>query len=133
MCPGTNTSRSSRRTPGERRAAWRAGRRGERLAACWLRLKGYRILAAGLRTPVGEIDLVARRGPILALIEVKHRPSLEEAAAAITPRQRQRIARAAQLFLQGRPELARLQPRFDALLLVPGRRPRHLPDAWPDI
>jgi hypothetical protein len=64
-------------TQGPRRSAWLRGRRAEWLAAWWLRLKGYRILARDLRTPVGEIDLIARRGRVLALVEVKARPSLE--------------------------------------------------------
>ncbi len=113
-----------------RRHAYGAGRRAELLAAWWLRLKGYRILARGLRLPVGEIDLVARRGRRLAFVEVKRRRSLEAALAAITPRQRRRIMRAAEAWLAGRPDLAGCERRFDALLLVPGRRPRHLPDAW---
>ena len=115
-----------------RRAAWGFGRGGEARAAWWLRLKGYRILARGFRTPVGEIDLVARRGRLVALVEVKARPTLAEAAAAITPRQRERIARAAALFLQRHPGLAGCDLRFDALLIAPGRRPRHVIDAWRD-
>ncbi len=113
-----------------RQAAWRRGCGGEALAAWWLRLKGYRIVARGLRTPAGELDLVARRGRILAFVEVKARPDLEAARAAISPRQRRRIARAAEAFLQQRPAYARLQPRFDAVLIAPGRRPRHLVNAW---
>lgn len=113
-----------------RRAAYRRGRRAERLAGWWLRLKGYRVVARQVRTPVGEIDLIVRRGRILAFVEVKRRDALATAAAAIGPRQRQRIARAAEHFLRGHPRLAGLQPRFDALLLAAGRLPRHLPDAW---
>lgn len=113
-----------------RRAAYGAGRSAEALAAWWLRLKGYRILARDLRLPGGELDLVARRGRVLAVVEVKRRASLETAAEAITARQRQRIARAAAAWLARRPDLAGLEVRFDALLLAPGRVPRHLPDAW---
>lgn len=117
------------RTTG-RKAAELAGRRGESLAAWWLRLKGYRILARDFRTPVGEIDLIARRGGVLALVEVKRRAGLGEAAEAIRWRQRRRIARAAEAFLKRRPDLAGLTLRFDALLLAPGRRPRHLINVW---
>jgi len=78
----------------------------------------------------GEIDLIARRGRLLVLIEVKARPSLEQAAAAILPRQRERIARAAEIFLQRHPGLAGLSLRFDVVLLAPGRLPRHLVNAW---
>jgi len=113
-----------------RRLAEAAGRRAEAIAAWWLRLKGYRIVAQGYRSPLGEIDIVARRGGILAFVEVKRRHSHESGLDAIQPRQRQRIARAARLYMQSMPALARLQPRFDAVVLVPGRRPRHLPAAW---
>ena len=113
-----------------RQAAERRGRRGERAAAWWLRLKGYRILARDFRLAVGEIDLVARRGAVLAFVEVKSRANLDEAAAAIRPSQRARIARAAQAFLQRHPELAALSPRFDAILVAPGRWPRHIENAW---
>ena len=113
-----------------RRAAERRGRGAEAAAAWLLRLKGYRILARDLRTPVGEVDLIARRGRVLALIEVKTRATREQAAAAISPRQRQRIARAGEAFLARRPDLAELDLRFDALLLAPGRWPQHVVDAW---
>ncbi len=113
-----------------RRAAERRGRRGERRAAWWLRLKGYRILAQGFRLGVGEIDLVARRGGVLAFVEVKSRPDLDEAATAIGPIQRERIARAAHAFLQRHPKFAALSPRFDAILVAPGRWPRHIENAW---
>ncbi len=113
-----------------RRRAYGRGRKAERLASWWLRLKGYRILTRRFRVPVGEIDLIARRGRILALVEVKARSSLAAASEAIGPRQRRRIERAAALFLQRNPALAKLDLRFDAILLVPGRRPHHIEDAW---
>ncbi len=113
-----------------RRKAYGRGRRAETLAAWWLRLKGYRILARGFRVAAGEIDLIARRGRLIALVEVKARPSLEQAGAAILPRQRQRIARAAEVFLQRHPNLAGLSLRFDVVLLAPGHWPRHLANAW---
>jgi putative endonuclease len=113
-----------------RRRAYGLGRRSEWMAAWWLRLKGYRILARDFRVAVGEIDLVARRGRTLVLVEVKARPDLATAQAAIGPRQRRRIARAAASFLQRHPALAGCDIRFDVVLLAPHRRPRHLPDAW---
>ncbi|MFQ5954817.1 MAG: YraN family protein [Kiloniellales bacterium] len=115
---------------GLRRAAYRRGRAAEAVAAAWLRLGGYRILARGVRTPVGEIDIIARRGGTLAVVEVKSRASLAAAAAALPSYQRRRIVRALQWYLAGRPQLAGLAPRFDVVLLAPGRRPRHLRDAW---
>jgi putative endonuclease len=118
------------RGPERRRAARRRGLRAELVAGLWLRLKGYRILARSLRTPVGEIDIVARRGQVLAIVEVKARASLEEAAAALAPRQRRRLSRAAEVLLQRHPVLRELALRFDVLLIAPGRRPRHILDAW---
>lgn len=108
----------------------RRGRRGESLAALWLRLRGYRILARNWRHPAGEVDILARRGPLLVAVEVKWRASLEDAAAAVLTPQRRRIANAAAVFLSRQPDAAMLSLRFDAVLLAPGRLPRHVPDAW---
>jgi putative endonuclease len=115
---------------GARRAAWRLGKRAETLCVWSLRLRGYRILARRIVTPLGEIDIVARRGGVLAMIEVKARPTLAEAAESISLRQRQRIRRAAEAFLGARPGLAGMTIRFDAMLLAPGRWPVHVVDAW---
>jgi putative endonuclease len=113
-----------------RRRAYGRGRRAEALAAWWLRLKGYRILARDFRAPGGEIDLIARRGRVLALVEVKARPTLDQAREALTPRQRGRIERAATIFLQRHRALSGLDLRFDVVLLAPKRRPHHMEDAW---
>ena len=113
-----------------RRRAERDGRLAETLAAIWLRLKGYRILARRLKTPVGEIDILARRGAVIAVVEVKVRRDRSAAAQAITPRQWHRLARAAGWVLAHRPEWAGLSLRFDALLLARGRLPQHVADAW---
>ena len=117
-------------TLARRRRAWRRGRRAEGLAACWLRLKGYRILARGFRVGVGEIDLIARRGRVLALVEVKARARLAEAGESVSRRQRERIGRAAEAFLQRHPRLDKLDLRFDVVLIAPGQWPRHIADAW---
>jgi putative endonuclease len=117
-------------TTADRRRALARGRRAERLAAWWLRLQGYRILARGFRVPVGEIDLVARRGHVLAIVEVKRRANLATAGEAISPRQQRRLRHAAEAFVQRHPEVAGLQLRFDALLLTPLRLPHHIKDAW---
>lgn len=109
--------------------AFRYGLAAEAVCAWWLRLHGYRIVARRYRTPVGEIDLIARRGRILAFVEVKARADLGELAAP-RPRQRRRIARAAEAFLQRQPWLAPLDPRFDVISIAPWRLPRHLPGAW---
>ena len=113
-----------------RRRAERRGRLAELLCRWHLRLHGWRIVAAGWRCPAGEIDILARRGGVLAIIEVKSRRDLAGAAEAVLPRQRRRIARAASAFLLLRPDLAELALRFDVMLVAPLRPPRHLPDAW---
>lgn len=115
----------------KQRAAWR-GQVAERIAEFWLRLKGYRILGRNLRTPVGEIDLLARSGDTLVVCEVKHRPTLEQAMRAITPRQQQRLARAASYILarpnRGIADISGV--RFDLIAIVNGRLPKHIRDAW---
>ena len=113
-----------------RRAAERRGKTAERWCLWHLRLKGYRILARRYKTPLGEVDLIARRGRVLAAIEVKARPDFDRANEAITRRQQQRIARALVHFLAGHPDLVSLTARFDVMLVAPGHWPRHLIDAW---
>ena len=113
-----------------RQRAVRRGRLAELLCRWHLRLRGWRIVARDWRCPAGEIDILARRGGVLAVIEVKSRGDADAAAAAVSPRQRRRIARAAATFLMARPDLALLAPRFDVMLVMPRHLPRHLPDAW---
>lgn len=113
-----------------RRQALRRGRAAELFCLWHLRLRGYRILARRFRVPSGEIDLIARRGKVLAAIEVKARPSLSAAGKSISLRQRRRVARALDHFIALRPELAGLALRFDVMLVTPRRLPRHLTDAW---
>jgi len=109
-----------------RRAAEIRGRRAEALAAWWLRLKGYRILARRFRSGAGEIDLVVRRGSTLVFVEVKQRADETAAILAVRPAARRRIARAAELWIARHPALAGLDRRFDVVVAVPGRLPRHL-------
>ncbi len=118
-----------RGTEAEKRQAWRFGRLAEAISAWMLRLKGYRIVARGFRVPVGEIDIIARRGRTLAFVEVKARAD-DGAPEVLTPRQRRRITRAAEAFLKARPGYRGLDLRFD--LMVVGRRspPRHVANAW---
>ena len=108
----------------------RAGRIAESVAAWVLRARGFRILARRYTTPVGEIDLVARRGDLVLFVEVKRRASCDDALAALRPDQRARIARAAEAFLQRHGDLAACAARFDLVAIVPWRLPLHLPDAW---
>lgn len=95
-----------------------------------MRLGGYRVVSVRERTPLGEIDIVARRGGILAIVEVKARRDAGAATVALSERQRRRLARAAAAFLARHPELAPLSVRFDVMLVSPWRWPRHLADAW---
>ena len=114
----------------EKRQARQRGVRAEAVAAWWLRLKGYRIVARDNRERVGEVDLIATRGGVVAFVEVKARADRHTAAYAIGASQRHRIQRAAESFLAGRPALADRDVRFDAMLIVPWRWPIHLVDAW---
>jgi putative endonuclease len=102
----------------------------ERLAGWSLRLRGYRVLARRYRTPVGEIDLVVRRGRLVAFVEVKARAGLEPALAALGARQQARTRRAAEWFLLRHPRYAHCDLRFDLVTVQPWRLPRHLADAW---
>ncbi len=120
----------SRRPPTPaRQAAEAAGRRGERLAGWWLRLKGWRILDRRVRTAAGEIDLVARKGNLVAFVEVKTRASAADLDSAIDERRLARVAAAAEL-LMPRYVAAGDDMRVDVILLAPGTRPRHIENAW---
>ncbi|CAO3408185.1 YraN family protein [Azospirillum largimobile] len=106
------------------------GRRAEALCRLSLRLRGYRILASRLRTPMGEIDIVAKRGRTIAIVEVKARGDWDTANEALNARQRGRLARAAHAFLAANPRYAGYVLRFDVMLVTPWAWPRHLADAW---
>ena len=114
----------------ERVRRFRFGRLAEALCAWHLRLRGYRILARRFQTPLGEIDIVARRGGLVAFVEVKARRDLVQAGESLSVRQQRRIARAAQVYLQKQPSLQALDKRFDVMLVAPWRVPRHVIDAW---
>jgi putative endonuclease len=122
--------RTSAERADARRAAEQRGRRSEVLAAIFLRLKGYRVLARRYRTPVGEIDLIVRRGRLIAFVEVKARATAGEAAEAVTATGRRRIARAAATWIAGHPTAAGLDLRFDVVTTAPWRLPRHLAGAF---
>lgn len=107
----------------------RAGRRAETLAALFLSLKGYRILARRFSARGGEIDLVARKGGVLVFVEVKTRADLDDAVFAVTPKARRRIEAAAQAFLASRPRYAAGGVRYDIMALSKAGL-RHLRDAW---
>ena len=113
----------------ERRRRYRRGWVSEHLAAVFLMAKGYRVLARRQKTPAGEIELIVVRGRRLVFVEVKQRASLVEAEAAIGPRQRARVRRAADLWLARHPRYAAHEIGFDLVFLVPPRFPKHLENA----
>lgn len=113
----------------KRQEAESRGRRAERIAALWLRLHGWRILAQRARVPGGEVDLIARRGRILAFVEVKARSTAAAADLSLDDYRLRRVVVAAE----------RLAPKYmregddlriDAMFIVPRRLPRHLPNVW---
>lgn len=110
--------------------AYKLGHSAEQRCKWLLRLKGYTILESRYKTPVGEIDIIARRFRQLHFIEVKARPSAQECLEAISPQQRARIQNAAMLFIASSPSLATLDIHFDLMYLLPGSLPRHMVDAW---
>jgi putative endonuclease len=113
-----------------RQRAYTLGRRAEWLAALLLMLKGYRVVARRYPAPVGEIDLIVRRGRLLVFVEVKARATLEDAAFSIRPQQTARIVRGAEAFLSRHPHFTGYDMRFDAVLVAPRCRPRHLEAAF---
>jgi putative endonuclease len=117
------------RSKESRLAAELFGRRGETLAAWYLRLKGYRILASRFKTPMGEIDLVARHFGTLVFVEVKARKSgsVTDAWLAVNDR---RITRAADYFLARHPRYANTDMRYDVIFLAPMTWPRHVVNAF---
>ncbi|WCT75144.1 YraN family protein [Sphingomonas naphthae] len=113
----------------DRAAAERRGRTAERAAGWWLRLKGFRILDRRVRTPVGEIDLIAKRGALVAFVEVKSRATDAELDFAIDHRRMKRVAAAAEAVAHRYAGPAD-DIRIDVILLAPGCRPRHLENVW---
>jgi len=112
-----------------RQEAEKRGRGAETLACWYLRLRGWRIVARRARVPGGEVDIVARRGRTLAFVEVKARADEDTAAISLDRYRLRRVAVAAE----------RLAPRYmrdgddvriDAMFVVPGRWPKHMPNVW---
>ena len=113
-----------------RPAAERRGRYAESFAAWALRLKGYRLLARRFKTPLGEVDLIMRRGEVTAFIEVKARRRTGEAIEAVTARQARRIAAAAGLWMRRDARAAQGVCRFDIVTVAPYQWPRHIENAF---
>ncbi len=114
----------------ERVARYWRGHWAEWIAAIYLVLRGYRILARRHRTPYGEIDIIARRGKRLAFVEVKRRPTLAEAEWSLTPTQAERIGRSAEHWMRRRRRYRDHEMGMDLLLVQPGGWPRHLTNAF---
>lgn len=112
-----------------RRAAETRGRLGEWAAGLWLMLHGWQIVAKRVRTPVGEVDLIARRGRMVAFVEVKMRTTSAGLDLAIDHHRLKRVAAAAN-YLASRYAPGGEDIRIDVLLIAPWRRPRHLVNVW---
>lgn len=120
-------------TDGPDRRKLRAERRGrfaEYRAALCLMLKGYRIVAMRYRTKLGEIDIIARQGDLIACVEVKARRSADDGVFAVTATAQRRIRAASDLWLGRQPDFARLSVRYDIITVTPWGWPRHLADAF---
>ena len=114
----------------ERQVAFALGLSAESRAAALLIAKGYRIVARRFRSPVGEIDIVARRGRAIAFVEVKARGRLDDAAEAVIVRQQRRIIAAAEAWLASHPDDMNCDIRFDVMLVAPRSLPRHIVAAF---
>ena len=112
-----------------REAAEKRGRGAETIACWWLRLHGWRILARRARVPGGEVDIVARRGRVLAFVEVKARATDEAAAMSLDAWRLRRVVVAAER-LTARYQQPGDDIRIDAVFIVPCRLPRHVPNIW---
>ncbi len=112
-----------------RELAEKRGRRGEQIAAWWLRLRGWRIIGERVKTRRGEVDLVARRGKTLAFIEVKTRTKDSDLSLAIDSSRLRRVAAAAEL-LYPRYAKGAENVRIDVILVAPWRLPHHLVNVW---
>lgn len=110
----------------------RAGRWAETYAAWYLRLKGYGILERRYKSGSGEIDIIARKRNVLAIIEVKHRPTQEAAEDSLTPYALRRISRATDDYYARTPSVQNLPIRFDGIFVSKNWRITHLKDLWRD-
>lgn len=113
-----------------RRAAHDRGLAAETRAATFLEHAGFSIIGRRVRTPAGEIDLIARQDGLLVFCEVKARGNRDTAAYSLLPRQRRRIAAAAEAWLAAQPELAFLDARFDVVLVPTRGEVEHIAGAF---
>ena len=115
---------------GRGRAAQARGVAAESAACAALAADGWTVLGQRLRTPAGEVDVAAERDGLLALVEVKARPNLADAAAALGVRQRARLLAAAEVLLAAHPDWGRAGVRFDVMLVDAAGRVRRVADAF---
>lgn len=113
----------------KRKQNYAFGLKAESAAALWLQMKGYKILARRYKTPMGEIDLIARKGNLLAFIEVKARQTKHQALESLTPQMRSRIERAASSYISHNP-VGNCDMRFDLITVTPPFFIHHLDNAW---
>ena len=113
-----------------RQKAQNRGHPGEWLAALALMLKGYRIVARRYRTKAGEIDLIARRGDLVVIVEVKVRPTLVLAMEAIAHQSERRIEAAGDIWLSRQRDFGRLSVRYDMVAVLPWRWPVHVENVF---
>jgi putative endonuclease len=119
-----------------RKKAYRFGLKAEKIAAWYLRLKGYRVLAERYHIMQGEIDVLAARGKTLVAVEVKARQNFAACEDSITPWKQKKILKAVEYILSGSGKIAGLANaqdyavRFDAIWIVPRQWPRHVKNAW---
>lgn len=113
-----------------KKSSYHKGLLAEFKAKSYLRFQGFRILTERFKTPVGEIDLIAKKGNLIIFAEVKLRGTVEAAAEAIHTKNQSRVRSAAELYLQKYPEYNECELRFDALIMAPGAWPEHIPDAF---
>ena len=118
------------RPDGRKLRALKRGHLAEYRAALCLMVKGYRIVAMRYRTKLGEIDIIARRGDLIACVEVKARASFDGAVFAVSDTAQRRIRAASDIWLSRQSDFPRLSVRYDIVAVMPWRWPRHLPDAF---
>jgi len=128
--PGEAAPARERKPDPKRIAAFRHGISAESKAAAFLLMKGYRIKARRFRSPVGELDIVARRRNTLVFVEVKARATYDEAVEAVSPAQQRRIVAGAEFWLASHPKEGQGDIRFDVVIVTPGRLPQHIPNAF---
>lgn len=114
----------------KRKQAYQKGLTAEKVAANYMRLKGYKIIEERYKTSYGEIDLIATKDEYLVAIEVKARPTTGDALHAITPRARKRIEQSILYYISQNPDAAQAAIRFDVIAVSPPLTIHHLDNAW---